>query len=166
MRRGVVLVLLGMVSSAAGQSGPATSRPSEPEARQVFQELLRPVPTASEPLAARRDVVIDATSGAAAIVPGAPAVKLVREGTYVTNRVGRLSREGDGSVQFVFETDGRSLLQPPMIVLPNLKLMDMESALKAASRDLRFNVTGMVTEYGGRNYLLIEKAVVVPEIKQ
>lgn len=166
MRRGFVLMLLAVASSAAAQTSVATTRPAEPEAKQVFQELLRPPPTAAEPLPARRDVVVDATSGRAAIVPGAPTVKLVREGTYIANRVGRLHREGDGAAQFVFETDGQSLLQPPMIVLPNLKLMDMESALKAASRDLKFNITGMVTEYGGRNYLLIEKAVVVPEIKQ
>jgi hypothetical protein len=53
---------------------------------------------------------------------------------------------------------------PPVIVLPNLKLMQMEQALKGTNRDLRFRITGMVTEYNGRNYILIEKAVVPPEV--
>jgi hypothetical protein len=44
--------------------------------------------------------------------------------------------------------------------------MAMENATKAQSRDLRFRVTGMVTEYGGRNYILLEKVVVVPDAVQ
>ena len=53
-----------------------------------------------------------------------------------------------------------------MLILPNLKLMSMESAVTSADRDLRFRVTGMVTEYRGRNYVLLEKVVVVPDAMQ
>src|SRR3712207_7469706 len=61
-------------------------------------------------------------------------------------------------------SDGSALRDPPVVVLPNLKLMTMENATTTGNnRDLRFRVTGMVTEYKGRNYLLVEKVVVVPE---
>jgi hypothetical protein len=42
----------------------------------------------------------------------------------------------------------------------------MEDAANAINRDLRFRITGMVTEYRGRNYVLLEKAVVVPDATQ
>ena len=44
--------------------------------------------------------------------------------------------------------------------------MAMEDAVQGANRDLRFRATGMVTEYRGRNYILLEKVVVVPEATQ
>ena len=55
---------------------------------------------------------------------------------------------------------------PPVIILPNLKLMQMESAVGGSNRDLRFRITGMVTEYRSRNYILLEKVVVVPDVTQ
>ena len=56
-----------------------------------------------------------------------------------------------------------ALKDPPMLILPNTKLMGMENAVKIASRDLRFRVWGMVTEYNGRNYILVEQFVVKPD---
>jgi len=35
----------------------------------------------------------------------------------------------------------------------------MESMLKNASKDLKFHVAGTVTEYNGRNYILLEYVV-------
>jgi len=46
-----------------------------------------------------------------------------------------------------------------MVILPNQKLMIMESTIKNASKDLKFQVSGMVTEYNGRNYILLEYVV-------
>ena len=45
-----------------------------------------------------------------------------------------------------------------MLLIPNLNLMAVERTLEAgASR--RFRVTGRVTEYRGRTYLLLEKVI-------
>jgi hypothetical protein len=55
---------------------------------------------------------------------------------------------------------------PPLVVLPNLKLMAMENAVTGSSRDLRFRISGTVTEYKGRNYILLDKVVVVPDLDQ
>ena len=81
--------------------------------------------------------------------------------------MGRLTKSADGSqMEFTFESDGQNVQEPPMIILPNLKLMAMEDAVNGANRDLKFRITGMVTEYKGRNYILMEKVSVVPDAVQ
>ncbi len=111
----------------------------------------------------------DRTSGEGALKPHAPVVTVMREGTPLVNRVGRLTLTSgtEGSrAEFTFDADGQALRDPPLILLPNLKLMAMEDAVRAASRDLRFRVSGVVTEYRGRNYLLLEKVTVVQDVTQ
>jgi hypothetical protein len=135
----------------------------------MLNQMLRPSagPVARPLQPITQAPAIDATSGSAAVAPGAPSVQVLREGTFIVDRTGRLSRGADGQTwELTFESDGRAMRDPPLIVLPNLKLMAMENATKSQSRDLRFRVTGMVTEYGGRNYILLEKVVVVPDAVQ
>lgn len=112
---------------------------------------------------------VDRTSGDGAAKPHAPVVTVLREGTPVVNRLGRLTQSAGSNAplaEFTFEVDGQALRDPPLIILPNMKLMAMEDAVRAASRDLRFRVSGVVTEYRGRNYLLLEKVTVVQDIAQ
>ena len=102
----------------------------------------------------------DRTSGAAATAPGAPAVSLVRDGTYLTTRTGRLNLSADGkTATLTFDADRRTMRDPPMIVLPNAKLAAMESQRAGLFKDVKFRVSGTVTAYGGRNYILLDKAV-------
>jgi|SRR5688500_3116756 hypothetical protein len=152
---------------ALAQATQPTTRPGErmQPADQVLNQMLRPSGSgAARPLQpVTRAPALDATSGAAAVAPGAPQVQVLREGSFIVDRTGRLARGADGQAwELVFEADGRAMKDPPLVILPNLKLMAMEDAIKT-NRDLRFRVTGMVTEYGGRNYILLEKVVVVPE---
>jgi hypothetical protein len=98
-----------------------------------------------------------------AIAPKAEVLNLVREGTFIVDRAGRFTKTADGQKEFTFESDGAAMKDPPMIILPNLKLMLMETQIKTVGRDLRFLVTGMVTEYNSRNYILLEKVVVIPD---
>lgn len=93
--------------------------------------------------------------------PAAMPTGLIREGTYLVDRVGRLSRTTEGQAELTLESDGSGLKDPPLVILPNLKLMQMETAIRTSSRDLKFRVTGMITEYNGRNHILLEKMVVV-----
>jgi hypothetical protein len=108
----------------------------------------------------------DKSSGAGAVAPAAPVVNVLREGTFLVDRVGRLSRSADGSqAEFLFETDGTTLQDPPLIIVPNLKLMQMEGAATSQGRrEVRFRVSGMLTEYRGRNHILLDKVVVVPDV--
>ena len=97
----------------------------------------------------------------------APPANMIREGSYVVDRTGRLTKSADGQQwEFTFDADGKTMQDPPLPILPNLNLAAMESAVSTASRDLRFRVTGMVTEYKGKNYILLEKVVVVPDVTQ
>jgi hypothetical protein len=101
------------------------------------------------------------------VAPGAPTLTVLREGTPIVNRVGRLTLGGEGGAsEFMFEADGQALRDPPLIVLPNLKLMIMEDAVRGATREPRFRVSGVVTEYRGRNYLLLEKVSVLSQATQ
>lgn len=175
MRRLVSLFALILAVPALGQAPVATQPTTRPSsgvkpvpASQLLDSLLKAPSAAGQPLQPIPEgPVPDATSGKNAIAPGAPQVTLVREGSYVVDRTGRLTRSADGqTAEFTYDADGKALKDPPMIILPNLTLMRMENAVTGSSRDVRFRVTGMVTEYKGRNYILLEKAVVVPDVVQ
>jgi len=173
MRTVRLTIAIALVTSTLvlAQATQPTTRPTERvlPADQMLNQMLRPNagPVARPLQPVTQGPAIDATSGGAAVAPGAPSVQVLREGTFIVDRTGRLSRGADGQTwELTFDSDGRAMRDPPLVVLPNLKLMAMEDATKAQSRDLRFRVTGMVTEYGGRNYILLEKVVVVPDAVQ
>jgi hypothetical protein len=161
-------------SEPAPPPAPAPAAPTQPAApEQMLNQMLRTGGTGAaggstaRPLQPTTSPTRDRTSGVAAVAPGAPNLNVIREGTFLVDRTGRLVRSADGqSYEFAFESDGRAMKDPPVVILPNLKLMAMEQAAKGSTRDLRFRITGMVTEYNGRNYVLLEKVVVVPEITQ
>jgi hypothetical protein len=103
--------------------------------------------------------------GAAGALSAADATSVIREGTYIVDRSGRIRHAADGQ-QWEFRLDpgpAGSPREAPVLILPNLNLMLMENAVTANARDVRFKITGMVTEYRGRNYVLLQKVVVVPE---
>ncbi len=154
---------------AAAPSG-STTRPTGKSAEEMLNQLLKPTGDSAKPLApttAAQGGSVDVTSGAAAVAPGAPVVTVMREGTDIVNRVGRLTRGADGDQwEFTFDSDGRTMLDPPVVVLPNLTLMLMESNATGSNRDIRFRVTGEVTEYRGRNYVLLRKASVVSDAEK
>ena len=168
MKRLCILMVLLSVSVASAQStkpstGPATKPAKPPAPDQLLNSMLKPndsgrvlQPTGDAPQ-------FDSTHEKA-VAPGAKPVKLRREGTTINDVTGRLTRSADGQQwELSLESDGRTMQDPPLIILPNLNLGAMESAVNNASRDLRFRVTGVVTEYKGRNYILLEKVIVPPE---
>jgi hypothetical protein len=182
---GTVCLVFGTLAAASwGQSAPATkpastatkpsTQPAKPDPKslsseQMLGQMLKPAtPSQPKPLQPLVDAPgTDKTSGPGAVKPNAPAIATLREGTYIIDRVGRLEKTPDGSqAQLVFEADGKSLREPPLIIVPNLKLMMMENAVTGATRDLKFRVSGMITEYKGRNYVLLEKVFVVPDPTQ
>lgn len=161
------LVSMGVVSTAAAQTTQPTTPPqgTQPSPEQLLNRMLQPAEAEGRVLQPSNIRAIDKTSGSGAVAPAAPAVTVLREGTYLVDRTGRMVRGSDGQqVQFAFDADGKTLQDPPIIILPNLKLMAMETAAAGSSRDLHFRITGMVTEYRGRNYVLLDKVVVVPDV--
>jgi len=131
-----------------------TPRPDEPP--------LQPLPEFPKENAASATVAPTPSSSAGGMPPVTGV--LLREDTFIYNRVGTVEKTPDGlQQQFIFDSDGAAMKDPPMILLPNQNLMLMETGIKKASGHLKFRVTGVVTEYGSRNYLLVKKFVVLGE---
>ena len=82
------------------------------------------------------------------------AKQRLREGTVLTDQAGRFRQDGDGAV-FVNES------QMEFVALPNLTLERVIRTLKGSdeSESIRWSVSGVVTEFNGRNFLLISRAV-------
>lgn len=163
---GIAAVLFVAGSSLLAQS-PATRPAGAPpeSAGKVLDRMLPSTPSA-RPLTPATTGGNDPTTRPG-IAPGSPQSAVLREGTLLVDRTGRIVRTPDGSqVEFVFDADGQTLKDPPVIILPNLKLLAMEQAAAGVSRDLRFRITGMVTEYRSRNYVLLDKVVVVQDHKE
>jgi hypothetical protein len=105
----------------------------------------------------------DSSTGHAALPPNAPVLAVLPEQSQIIDRVARMTPSADGQQEELsLEADGSSLRDPPLIVLPNLKLVDLENAA-GDHHDTRFRVTGVVTEYRGRNYILLQKVVVMAD---
>ena len=83
-----------------------------------------------------------------------PAAHRLREGTHLNDRLGHFRQNGE-SITFVDE-DGRELGG-----LPNLNLERITRMLKSVDEpeSVSWSVSGAVTEFAGRNYLLISRAV-------
>ncbi len=75
-------------------------------------------------------------------------------GTMILWRHGWMVREANGAWLFVFAADATGLGDPPMILLPCRLLEDMERHAFRSSPVEPLLVSGRVTRYRGRNYLL------------
>lgn len=163
-------VLLGILMTSAIALAEPTTRPATDgggvDAEKMLDQLLRTQAGGAKPIQpmAPETDKIDVGSSKNAVAPKAPSVALKREGDIISRRDGRVQRTADDQGwEFHFESDGKSLQDPPMLLLPNLRLTMIENSLHDSNRDLRFTVTGTITEYHGRNYLLVEKFTVVPD---
>jgi hypothetical protein len=156
--------------STRPSTSPATTKSAKDQsAEEMLSQMLKaPQQAGKRPLTPLPTTMAggpDKKSGAGAVAPSAPVVNVLREGTFLVDRIGRLSRTADGSqAEFVFESDGTAMQDPPLVITPNLKLQQMEDAVSTAIKDPRFRVSGTLTEYRGRNYILLDKVVVVPDI--
>ena len=154
------------VVTAVPATRPATSRPTNQSAEDMLRQMLQPQGQTAQPLKPLPDLppAVDSTSGAGAVVPDAQPQKVTREGTLLLDRIGRLTPSADGKTfELTLESDGVALSDPPLILLPNRKLMQLEDTVKASYADQKFRVSGEVTEYRGRNYLLLQRWNVIPD---
>ena len=148
---------------------PATTRPTNRSAEETLRQMLQPQGEAARPLQPIPDAppAVDATSGDAAVAPGGTPTKVTREGTLLLDRIGRLTRSDDGKTfEFTIDSDGRRMTDAPMILLPNRRLQQLEDRVQSSYRDLKIRASGEVMEYRGRNYLLLQRWSVVPEVVQ
>ena len=92
---------------------------------------------------------IDADQGEAREEP----IRRVREGSVLKRQTGSFTMLGD---RIVFQSEGE---EDVLMVLENLMLERVWKVLQETS-PRQWIVSGSVTEYRGRNYLLLERAVV------
>ncbi len=85
---------------------------------------------------------------------GQSETRRLREGTIVSDQSGFFREDGDGA-SFVADTGLE------FGALPNLNLERVLRLLKSSEEpsSIRWSVNGKVTEFSGRNYLLISRAV-------
>ncbi len=110
----------------------------------------------SDPNAPRANtgVVLNPEGSAAAAPRRPPARRLLREETFLSDRQGWLRPLGAERWAFVFDPTTDGVTDPPMAVVPSLKLMEMRRIVEARPETVTFRVSGRVTVYKGRNYLL------------
>jgi len=88
-----------------------------------------------------------------------------KDGHMVIDRLGRLIFDSEQQqYMFVFEADGSSLNEPPVMVHPNSLLEVMQDKFLGTSvLPLKFRISGCVSKYKNRNYILLRKFLMVPE---
>lgn len=96
---------------------------------------------------AAAQVAVEAGQGRSA------AVERLREGTVLTEQVGRFQLAGD-RIMFYLADGGQRLG-----TLENLNLERVAKLVADSPDPLEWTVSGMVTEFQGVNYLLVERAV-------
>ena len=142
-----------------------TTSPSG-DSNDILDRMLKPANPDAKPLTMITAPVPMNQDPTPAVAPNVLARPVMREGTPMVDRTGRLSKTSDNQAVFTFDADGRALSDPPLIILPNMKLEMLEQDKGGSNRDLRFRVTGSVTEYHNHNYLLLDKVVVIPDVVQ
>ena len=159
MKSALFIFVVGIAISAFAQTNRPTTRPAEPtNPDQMLRQLLSPARPSAKPLEPV-DFPREDTTSKTAVAPKVESQNLIREGSFITDRIGRLTKTSEGQQELTWESDGYALKDPPMIIHPNQTLMLMESMVKNTSKDLKFHVWGTVSEYNGRNYILLEKAI-------
>ena len=170
-----VLIALGQITilPPATTSAPATRRAPAtatapatlPTAENVLEELLHSKPTVA-PVAAHpsTEPALPALDSPA---PGEPKAKLMRERDTFERRIGRLNKdEKSGNWVFSFDADGQDMKDPPLIIVPSLMLEAMEKLSEGGNKPVKFRISGEVTQYKSRNYLIIRYAQVVKDLNQ
>lgn len=138
----------------AAEPAPAPSGDTdEPEGESV-ERMIREIEagrSASRALGRRREASADAPSAE----QGADGAPLRADGSLLVRRRGRVLREPSGTLVFRFDADGDAgLREPPMTLLPCLLLERIEALVEWRGESLSYEMSGRVTAYDGRNYLL------------
>lgn len=157
----VGLATTGAIAQPATSPSPAKPAASEPSPQDVMKSMERdaakkpPAPVAAPsgtPTSGGGTVTVGpSTSVSTSVGPGA---KLLREGSFLASRRGRMVRSSEGAWLFVFDSDSSTKAEPPMTMMPCLNLQAMEKLAERGGDALSYTVSGQVFVYKNRNYLL------------
>lgn len=143
---------------------PAPSKPAtgEPSPQDVMKSLENDaMKKAPAPPVAAPSGTPSSGAGTVSVGPGGtpgtsvgPGAKLLREGSFLASRRGRMVRSSEGAWLFVFDSDSSTKAEPPMTMMPCLNLQAMEKLAERGGDALSYTVSGQVFVYKNRNYLL------------
>ena len=155
----------GLIAQPATPPAPAKPATSEPTPQDVMKSMEKdaakkpPTPVAA-PVAAPSGTP-SSSAGTVSVGPASsvgtsvgPGAKLLREGSFLASRRGRMVRSSEGSWLFVFDSDSSAKAEPPMTMMPCLNLQAMEKLAERGGDALSYTVSGQVFVYKNRNYLL------------
>lgn len=154
----IALACVGPTVALAQNPPATTSRPTTERADDALDRLLGPRlqrPATDAAAATRSD-----SAARTGVAPDAAPARLLREGTFLVDRVGHVRETDSGDLEFVFAADNATAASAdaPMRLVPNLNLMAIDGQ-PLGREGRRYRVTGRVTEYRGRNYLILDKVV-------
>jgi hypothetical protein len=98
-------------------------------------------------------------------LPPQPTTSSTR-GSMIVDRVVRIYPEGKGGWWVIGFQGDNTLREPPIRLLPSPLLEEAEKDVAAAPAKIKFRVTGELTEYKGRRYLLLRKLLVEKDLGQ
>lgn len=131
----------------AGAEAPAGAAVDEPSIDQIIGDLDRALGTkrvTNPTTAADSEPAVSETSGGR-----------VRPAGFMTARRGRVLRAGSGESTFIVDSGtAGEVAEPPMAMLPCTNLSVIESLAERMGESATFTISGPVTVYHGRNYLL------------
>jgi len=131
-----------------------------------MQGLLKNAPANSAP-AQSVDSSVPATPAVEGVAPNQPPIQRMHEGQFIWNRVGRIVKdEKSGQWLFAFESDGTEMQDPPLGLLPCRMLEAMENASEKGTKPVKFKISGQLTEYHNKNYLLVTFMQTVRDLNQ
>jgi len=104
----------------------------------------------------------DDMNGSGAATRTTPAVPLLPEGAFLSERRGILVPVGERDWGFVFDPDAQGVAERPMLLQPCLRLAEMVRLRASTPETATFVVSGHVMMYGGVNVLMPEEARLFP----
>ena len=121
-------------------------------------EILEALERATGPVIRRPEVDDRPTAAARPNRRGTDAVadarRLLAEGSMLVDRLGTLRRTDTGGWMFIFDADAEGQGDPPAVLLPSMVLERMEKYAQSQGRDVKVLLSGQVTTYRGRNFIL------------
>jgi hypothetical protein len=88
-----------------------------------------------------------------------------KDGDLIVDRVGRMIYDAnEQGWLFSFDSDSQTASEPPVILHPCRLLEVMENTVHQSVHPLRFRISGQITRYQGRTYLLLRKMLIVHDL--
>lgn len=136
---------------------PSESKPAAPNGQSAADQIMKDL----EKAAAGREAAGNGAQpggngngngGAGAAERG--TTRLMREGSFITSRRGRVTKTSTGELLFAFDGDANGRIDAPVVLMPCLNLMAMERLIEKGGDAVSFSLSGQVFVYKGRNHVL------------